>query len=49
MIKDAEAHADEDRKMKELVDARNQSDGLIHATEKSLKDLADQIEEAEEE
>ena len=47
MIKDAEAHADEDRKMKELVDARNQADSLIHATEKSLKDLAEQVEEAE--
>ncbi|MEM7209480.1 MAG: molecular chaperone DnaK [Pseudomonadota bacterium] len=47
MIKDAEAHAEEDRKMKELVDARNQSDGLIHATEKSLKDLGEQVEEAE--
>ena len=47
MIKDAEAHAEEDRKMKELVDARNQADSMIHATEKSLKDLADQVEEAE--
>lgn len=47
MVKDAEAHADEDRKMKELIEARNQADGLIHATEKSLKDLADQMEEAE--
>ena len=47
MIKDAEAHAEDDRKLKELVDARNQSDGLIHATEKTLKDLGDQVEEAE--
>ena len=47
MVKDAEAHAEEDRKLKELVDARNQADSLIHATERSLKDLADQIKEAE--
>ena len=47
MIKDAEAHAEEDQKMKELVDARNQADSLVHATEKSLKDLEDQVEEAE--
>ena len=47
MVKDAEAHADEDRKQKELVEARNSAEGLIHATEKSLKDLADQVEESE--
>lgn len=38
MVKDAEAHAEEDKKFKELVDVRNQADGLIHSTEKSLKD-----------
>ncbi|MSS75345.1 MAG: molecular chaperone DnaK [Methyloglobulus sp.] len=43
MIKDAEIHADEDRKLKDLISARNQADGMIHATEKSLKDLSDQI------
>jgi len=43
MIKDAELHADEDRKLKELIGARNQADGMIHATEKSLKDLGDQV------
>jgi len=43
MVKDAEAHADEDRKLHELVGARNHADGLIHATEKSLKELADQV------
>lgn len=43
MIKDAEAHADEDRKLAELVHARNHADGLIHATEKSLKDLGDKV------
>ncbi len=43
MIKDAEAHAEEDRKLKELVGARNHADGMIHATEKSLKELGDQV------
>ncbi len=43
MVKDAEAHADEDRKLRELIGSRNQADGMIHATEKSLKELADQI------
>jgi molecular chaperone DnaK len=43
MIKDAELHADEDRKMKELIGARNHADNMIHATEKSLKDLGDQV------
>lgn len=44
MVKDAEAHADEDRKFHELVTARNQADGLIHATTKSLKDLGDKVD-----
>jgi len=43
MIKDAEAHADEDRKLTELVHARNHADTMIHATEKSLKELGDQV------
>ena len=43
MIKDAEAHADEDRKLTELVHARNHADGMIHATEKSLKELGDKV------
>ncbi|MGZ8152200.1 MAG: molecular chaperone DnaK [Methylovulum sp.] len=47
MIKDAEAHADEDRKLHELVQARNHADGMIHATEKSLKELGDQVSAAE--
>ena len=47
MVKDAEAHADEDRKQKELVEARNAADNLIHSAEKSLKDLGDQVEESE--
>ena len=46
LIKDAELHAAEDQKKKELVDARNQADTLIYTTEKSLKDLGDKIDEA---
>lgn len=49
MVKDAEAHADEDHKQKELVEARNTADNMIHATEKSLKDLGDQVEAGEKE
>ena len=47
MVKDAEAHADEDRKFHELVDARNQADGLIHATNKALADLGDKVTDEE--
>ena len=43
MVRDAEAHAEEDRRFRELVDARNKADGLIHAVEKSLKDLGDKV------
>ena len=45
MKKDAEIHADEDKKRKELVETRNQADALVHATEKSLKDLGDKVDE----
>ena len=41
MVSDAEAHAEEDEKFRELVDARNQADALVHATEKSLADLGE--------
>ena len=44
MVKDAEAHAEEDKRFQALVGARNQADALIHSAEKSLKDLADQVE-----
>jgi len=44
MVKDAEAHAEEDKRFHELVTARNQADALIHATTKSLKDLGDKVE-----
>lgn len=43
MVKDAEAHADEDRKLKDLINARNHADSMIYATEKSLKELGDQV------
>ncbi len=47
MVKDAEAHADEDRKFHELIDARNQADGLIHATNKSIDELGEKVSEDE--
>jgi len=47
MIKDAEAHADEARKLRELADAKNQAESLAYATEKSLKDHRDKLDEAE--
>lgn len=47
MVGDAEAHADEDRKFHELVNARNQAENLIHATEKTLRDLGDKVEGGE--
>jgi molecular chaperone DnaK len=43
MVKDAEAHAAEDRKFRELVETRNRADGMVHAVEKSLKDLGDKV------
>jgi molecular chaperone DnaK len=43
MVKDAEAHAEEDRKFRELVEARNRADALVHATEKSLNELGDKV------
>jgi len=45
MQKDAEIHAEEDKRRKELVETRNQADALVHATEKSLKDLGDKVDE----
>jgi molecular chaperone DnaK len=43
MIKDAEVHADEDKKFQELITARNTADNMIHAVEKSIKDLGDEV------
>lgn len=47
MVKDAEAHADEDKKKREVVDARNQADSLVHSTEKTLGEHGDKIEETD--
>jgi molecular chaperone DnaK len=47
MVRDAEAHAEEDKRFRELVDTRNRADALLHATEKSLKDLGDKVEGTE--
>ncbi|MDI6687525.1 MAG: molecular chaperone DnaK [Desulfobacterales bacterium] len=46
LIKDAELHSDEDKKKKELVEARNTADALIYSTEKSIKDLGDKVDSA---
>jgi molecular chaperone DnaK len=43
MVKDAEAHASEDKKRKELVEARNQADAAVHSTEKALSEHGDKI------
>jgi len=47
MVKDAEEHAEEDKKRRELVDAKNHADSLIFSTEKSLKEYGDKVSEAE--
>jgi len=47
MVRDAEAHAEEDKRFRELVDSRNKADGLIHAVEKSLQSLGDKVDGAE--
>ena len=44
MVTDAEAHAEEDQKFRELVEVRNQADALVHASEKSLEDLGEKVE-----
>jgi molecular chaperone DnaK len=49
MVKDAEAHAEEDRKQLELVNARNQLEALVHSIKKSLKDYGDKLEAGEKE
>ncbi len=46
MIKDAEAHAEEDRKFNQLVQARNQADNMIHAIRKSMEELGEEKLEA---
>jgi molecular chaperone DnaK len=44
MTRDAELHKEEDRKRRELVETRNQADAIVHASEKSLKDLGDKVD-----
>ena len=46
LIKDAEMHADEDKKKRELIDARNMADSMIYTTEKSMKEAGDKVDEA---
>ena len=46
LIKDAEMHEEEDKKKRELVDARNMADSLIYSTEKSIKEVGDKIDES---
>jgi len=46
LVKDAEMHVEEDRKKKELVEARNSADALIYSTEKSIKELGDKVDSA---
>jgi len=46
LIKDAEMHADEDKKKRELIDARNMADSMIYTTEKSIKEAGDKVDEA---
>ena len=47
MVSDAEAHAEEDKKFRELVGARNKADATIHTVEKALKDVGDKISDDE--
>ncbi|MBE0499817.1 MAG: molecular chaperone DnaK [Desulfuromonadales bacterium] len=44
MVKEAEMHSDEDKKKKELIEARNQADGLVYTTEKTLKEHGDKVD-----
>jgi molecular chaperone DnaK len=49
MVKDAEAHAEEDKKQLELVNARNQLEAMVHSVKKSLKDYGDKLDSGEKE
>jgi molecular chaperone DnaK len=49
MVRDAEAHAAEDHRMRELVDARNNGDALVHSTKKTLTEYGDKLEAGEKE
>ena len=43
MVSDAEAHAEEDKKFRELVETRNKADGMVHSVEQTLKDLGEKV------
>ena len=45
LVRDAERHAEEDRKKRELVDARNEADSLIYSTEKAIKQMGEKLDE----
>jgi molecular chaperone DnaK len=47
MVKDAESHAEEDKKRRELVETRNQAEALIHSTDRMLKDFGDKVSETD--
>ena len=47
MVKDAEAHAEEDRQARELVEARNLAENLVYSTKKSMEELGDKVEDQE--
>jgi len=47
MVRDAEAHADEDKKKREAIEARNHADSMVYSTEKSLKEFGDKIDAVE--
>jgi molecular chaperone DnaK len=47
MVKDAEAHAEEDKKRRDLVEAKNHADGLIHTTEQTLSEAGDKVPDSE--
>jgi molecular chaperone DnaK len=47
MVRDAEAHADEDKKKRETIEARNHADSMVYSTEKSLKEFGDKIDAVE--
>ncbi|MCT8972175.1 molecular chaperone DnaK [Microbaculum marinisediminis] len=47
MVKDAEAHADEDKKRRALVEAKNQAEALVHSTEKQLEEFGDKVPESD--
>ena len=47
MVKDAEQHADEDKKKRELIEAKNKAESIVHQAEKNLKDFGDKVADAD--